>query len=67
MRFEKNLERSKLRLHFSDGETVEGIIIEVADPDDGDGFVYERLPLTSGSPAIWAQFKNLEKYDVLES
>ena len=67
MRFDKNFERSILRLHFSDGETVEAIINEVADLNDCDGFVYDPIPIKSGSPAIWAQFEDLEKYELLEN
>ena len=67
MRFDKNFERSKLRLHFSNGETVEAIIIDVADSNDGDGFVYDRIPVRSESPAFWAKFEDLEKYELLEN
>jgi hypothetical protein len=65
MRFEKDRERRKLRLHFADGEVVEAIIISVADPDDGDGFVYETIPRKT--QAFWARFKDLDKYEVLEN
>jgi hypothetical protein len=65
MRFEKECEGRKLRLHFSDGVVVEGLIIDVADPDDGDGFVYDEIP--QKPEAFWAEFRDLEKYDILES
>jgi len=67
VRFDRNFERSKLRLHFSNGETVEAMIIDVADSDDGDGFAYDSVPLRPESSAIWAGFEDLERYEVLES
>ena len=65
MRFEKECEGRKLRLHFSDGEVTDGVILHVADADDGDGFVYDKISLKPGT--FWAEFKDLEKYDTLES
>ena len=65
MRFEKECEGRKLRLHFSNGEVTEGLIIDVAARDDGDGFVYDAAPVKSGTS--WAQFKDLDKYEILES
>jgi hypothetical protein len=41
------------------------LIIDVAARDDGDGFVYDAAPVKSG--ASWAQFKDLDKYEILES
>ena len=71
MRFGKELERRKLRLHFADGQVCEGLIVEVAEPDDGDGFVFDPLgdgPLVKEkAPAIWARFTDLENYEVLEN
>jgi hypothetical protein len=52
-------------LHFSDGVVVEGLIIDVADRDDGDGFVYHEIP--PKPEAFWAEFKDLETYEILES
>jgi len=52
-------------LHFSDGVVVEGLIIDVADRDDGDGFVYHEIP--QKTEAFWAEFKDLETYEILES
>ena len=63
--FEKDFERRKLRLHFTNGEVVDAIIIDVAAPDDGDGFVYDPIP--RAAVAFWARFKDLEKYEVLEN
>ena len=65
MRFEKDCERRKLRLYFSDGKIVDGFIIDVAKPDDGDGFVYDEIP--HKAEAFWAEFKDLQKYEILES
>ena len=65
VRFEKDCERRKLRLHFVDGDVVDAVIIDVADPDDGDGFVYHTIPRKT--QAFWAQFKALDKYEVLEN
>jgi len=65
VRFEKDCEGRKLRLHFSDGVVVEGLIIDVADRDDGDGFVYHEIP--QKTEAFWAEFKDLETYEILES
>jgi hypothetical protein len=65
IRFEKDCERRKLRLHFVDGAVVDAIIIGVADPDDGDGFTYDEIP--PKAHAFWAQFKDLDKYEVLEN
>jgi len=65
VRFEKDFERRKLRLHFTNGDAVEAIIIDVADPDDGDGFIYDEIPRKTR--AFWAHFKDLDKYDILEN
>jgi hypothetical protein len=42
VRFNKDCERRKVRLYFSDGEIAEGAISDIADPDDGDGFTSIR-------------------------
>jgi hypothetical protein len=34
VRFEKDCERRKLRLHFVNGDVIDAIIIDVADADD---------------------------------
>ncbi len=65
VRFEKDCERRKLRLHFVNGDILDAIIIDVADPGDGDGFAYEAIPRKTR--AFWAQFKDLDRYEVLES
>ena len=65
--FNKDCERRKVRLYFSDGEIAEGVITDIADPDDGDEFAYDPIPLKSGAPALWAKFEELEKYELLES
>ena len=44
---------------------VDGLIIDVAEPDDGDGFVYHEIP--QKSEAFWAEFKDLKTYEILES
>ena len=71
MRFGKDLERRRLRLHFSDGQVCDGFIIEVAGPEDGDGFVFDSLadgfPVKEKTPAVWAKFADLENYELLES
>jgi hypothetical protein len=59
VRFNKDCERRKVGLYFSDGE--------IADPDDGDGFTYNPIPLRSAAPALWVKFEELEKYELLES
>ena len=43
MRFGKEFEDRKLRLYFSDGKVCEGLIIDVAEPEDGDGFVFDPI------------------------
>ena len=65
MRFEKDCERRKLRLHFTNGEVIDAIIIDVAAPNDGDGFAYDAIPRKTR--AFWAQFKDLDNYEVLEN
>jgi hypothetical protein len=65
--FNKDCERRKVRLYFSDGEIAEGVITDIADPDDGDEFAYDPIPLKSEAPALWAKFEELEKYELLES
>ena len=67
VRFNKDCERRKVRLYFSDGEIAEGVITGIGDADDGDGFTYDPIPLKSGAPALWAKFEELEKYELLES
>jgi hypothetical protein len=67
VRFNKDCERPKLRLYFSDGEIAEGVITDIADLDDGDGFTCDPLPLICGAPALRAKFEELEKYELLES
>jgi len=70
MRFGKEFENRRLRLHFSDGQVCDGLIIEVADPEDGDGFVFDTLDdrdlAKEKAPAIWAVFADLQKYELLE-
>jgi len=65
--FNKDCERRKVRLYFSDGEIAEGVITDIADPDDGEEFTYDPIPLKSEAPALWAKFEELEKYELLES
>jgi hypothetical protein len=67
VRINKDRERRKVRLYFSDGEIAEGVITDIADPDDGDEFAYDPIPLKSEAPALWAKFEELEKYELLES
>jgi hypothetical protein len=78
VRFGKELEGRRLRLYFSDGDICEGAVIDVADPDDGDGFVfrllstnsptkYEGTDVSIGSSAVWEDFRTLEKYEELGS
>jgi hypothetical protein len=67
VRFNKDCERRKVRLYFCDGEIAEGVITDIADLDDGDGFTYDPIPLKSGAPAHWAKFEELGKYELLES
>jgi hypothetical protein len=67
VRINKDCERRKVGLYFSDGEIAEGVITDIADPDDGDGFTYDPIPLRSAAPALWVKFEDLEKYELLES
>jgi hypothetical protein len=73
MRFDQGLEGRVMRFYFSDGEIVEGKVIDVAGPSDGDGFVFESRKTNSpeGCPgkrkSIWAKFADLAKYEVLEA
>jgi hypothetical protein len=73
MRFDQSFEGRVMRFYFSDGGIVEGIVVDVAEPADGDGFVFETR--NSNGPegraferkAIWAKFADLAKYEVLEA
>lgn len=71
MRFGKDLERRRLRLHFLDGQVWDGFIVDVAGPEDGDGFVFDWLtnsvPVKEKTPGVWARFADLENYEVLEN
>ena len=78
MRFGKELEGHRLRLYFSDGEICEAAIIDVADPDDGDGCAFDLLSTNNpnkyvgtevhvGTSAVWVDFSTLEKYEELGS
>jgi hypothetical protein len=70
MRFGKEFEDRRLRLYFSDGRVCDGFIVDVAEPEDGDGFVFD--PVADGTmpgdkaPGVWAAFTDLSKYEVLE-
>jgi hypothetical protein len=67
IRFDKSCERRTLRLHFTSGDITDAIIVDVADFNDGDGFVYDAMRVKPGQPPYWARFEHLEKYEVLES
>ena len=67
-----------LRLYFADGETCDGKIVHVADPDDGDGFVFDLLSTNVpskyaafgakvGVSAVWGNFVDLERFEVVGS
>jgi len=70
MRFGKEFEHRRLRFYFSDGKVCDGFVVDVAEPQDGDGFVFD--PLTDKTmpgdkrPAVWAAFSDLSKYEILE-
>lgn len=73
MRFGQDMEGRNARLWFSDGEVIVGRIIDVASPEDGDGFVFDVVSMNeiqtepASKNALWETFDHLVRYEPLES
>ena len=63
---------------FRSGEICKAAIIDVADPDDGDGCAFDLLSTNNPNKydeaevrvrtsAVWVDFSTIEKYEVLGS